>query len=408
MKILAVNIAFRTEDFYKRWRMLTEMYDDVEVMLIGPEYYEYHQAGPTIRFNPTPVTEEKFKVRHIDMKPKKILFKDWWSWEYFRILKKEKPDFVYLIGYEMNHVVILTRLYKILYAVKLKIALFTMRGTDMPWYRDKSILKKAIYKTRWNINKNVFDFVNVHYPKGKEIIKQQGNYQRPVYLQTQIGVDKDVYYPDDKRREEIRNKYNIHHDEWVFCSAIRIEEAKGVFDIIEACKNIDMPFKYLLMGNGKHYDNVKSLIIKNKLENKIILTDTVSPREQVAAHMNASDCLIHVPITTTNWVDTFPLAVVQGMASGLPVICSDSGAMPYQVGRDGIVVPEGNPVALAEMMIKIMNDRLWTKSVGNKMLARVLECFEIRHLNKCLYQTIKAHLDGEPERAVVNQVNAYN
>jgi hypothetical protein len=41
------------------------------------------------------------------------------------------------------------------------------------------------------------------------------------------------------------------------------------------------------------------------------------------------------------------------------------------------------------------------------MLTRVLNSFEIRHLNKCLYQTIKAHLDGEPAKAIKDQVNAY-
>jgi glycosyltransferase involved in cell wall biosynthesis len=266
---------------------------------------------------------------------------------------------------------------------------------------------KIIYKVRWKITKKIFDFINVHYPRGREIIKQQGKYDRNIQLQTQIGVNKDIYHPDDKRRTEIRKKYIIHQDEWVFSSAIRIEEAKGVFDIIEACKQINKPFKYLLMGNGRDFEIVKSKIAQEGLDSKIILTDRIPNGEQVAAHMNASDCFIHVPRTKQSWVDTFPLAVVQGMASGLPVIGSDSGAVPYQLGPDGIIVKEGNPNELADMMIKTMEQQTWAKEVGEKMLTRVLNSFEIRHLNKCLYQTIKAHLDGEPAKAIKDQVNAY-
>ena len=103
----------------------------------------------------------------------------------------------------------------------------------------------------------------------------------------------------------------------------------------------------------------------------------------------------------------FPLAVVQGMASGLPVICSDSGALPYQLGVDGIIVKERNPSDLAKMMIKTMEEKTWAKEIGLKMLERVLNSFEINHPNKCFYQTIKAHLDGKPENAIEDQVNAY-
>lgn len=397
MKILAVNIAFRTEDFYKRWRMMTQSFNDVQVTLVGPNYYEYHDFGPTIYFEPKPVTEDNFKVRHIDMRKRTILLKDWFSWEYFRLLQIEKPDFVYLIGYEINLVAFQTELFKRLFSPKLKIGLFTMRGKDMP-------IQKSHYKYRWNMTKRIFDFVNVHYPRGKQVISEQGRYDGPVYLQTQIGVDKDTFFPDIKRGNQIRKRYNIREDDWVFCSAIRIHEEKGVFDIISACKQIDAPFKYLLMGDGKDMDRAKTYIKSQGLDNKIILTGKIPYGEQVAAHMNASNCLIHVPLTTRNWVDTFPLAVVQGMACALPVICSDSGAMPYQVGTDGLIVPEGDSKKLTEMMIKTINNQTWAKEVGEKMLERVLDCFEIRHLNKCLYQTIKSHLKGIPEKSVHDQV----
>jgi glycosyltransferase involved in cell wall biosynthesis len=406
MKIVAVNIAFRTEAFYKRWRLLAEMYNDVEVTLIGPKYYEYHKFGPVMLFEPEPVTESKFKVRHVNMHRRKFFLNDWCDLEYLKILNQEKPDFVYLIGCETDNVVFLTELYRKLFAPKLKIALFTMRGIDMPMHtKGVKFLAKIHYKIRWQITKKIFDFVNVHYPHGRQVINQQGKYLGPVYLQTQIGVNRDVYHPDDNRREQIRKKYNIQKDDWVFCSAIRIEKAKGVFDIISACKLIrEKPFKYLLMGNGKDFEKVKSVIQQGNLASKIILTDRVPPGEQVAAHLNASDCFIHVPITTDNWVDTFPLAVVQGMASGLPVIGSDSGAVPYQLGPDGIIVKEGNPNELAKMMIKTINEKKWAKKIGLKMLERVLNSFEIRHLNEYIYQTIKAHLDGTPEKAPKDQM----
>ena len=54
--------------------------------------------------------------------------------------------------------------------------------------------------------------------------------------------------------------------------------------------------------------------------------------------------------------EAFGLPVVEAMAAGLPVIVSDSGAMPEIVnyGRAGVVVPKGDPEALAKAILSIL------------------------------------------------------
>ncbi len=52
-------------------------------------------------------------------------------------------------------------------------------------------------------------------------------------------------------------------------------------------------------------------------------------------------------MTTAGWVEQFGRVVVEGQASGVPVVASDSGALPDVVGGDGLLVPPGDPAALA-------------------------------------------------------------
>jgi len=335
------------------------------------------------------------------MKKNPLLRNDWLSLKYLKLLIKIKPDFIYLIGYETKNVVFLTEMARKLFFPKSKIALFTMRGINMP-------LHGLEYKLRWNLTKKIFDAVFCHYPKGKQIIQQQGQYKVPVYLQTQIGVDKDIYHPDRNKRDQIRKKYNIPEDYFVFGSAIRIEDAKGVYEILEACKNIDVPFNYMLLGNGREFDSVRNYINHHGLNDKIILTDRIPAGEGVATHMNAMDCFVHVPKTTKKWVDTFPLAVVQAMAVGLPVIGSDSGAVPYQLGKDGVIIPEKDSNALAKAMKEMLVHPKRAKAIGDKLNKRVLNCFEIRHLNRCFYETMKAIINNEPEKGCFDQVKFEN
>lgn len=400
IKIVCVNIAFREESFYKRWRMLANDYN-FDVTLIGPKYYEYKFAGPTMVFKPEEVSEHNFRVRHINMTPKKYLRDDWFDYKYIKILKETKPDFIYLIGYETQNVVFLSQYYRKMFSSKTVIALFSMRGTPMPLFGLE-------FRNRWKMAKKVFKFINCHYPHGREIFREQGKFDKNIYLQTQIGVNKDIFRPDAERRRQIRQQYNIADTDFVFSAAIRISPAKGVYEIIDACRTLKGNFKFFLMGNGSDFDKVKDLIPEYGLENKIILTGRVESGEPVAAYMNASDCFVHIPKTTPHWVDTFPLAVVQAMASGLPVIGSTNGAVPYQLGPDGVIIPESDSVTLAEKMEFFINNREIAKQTGERLLERVLHTFEIRHLNKCLAQTINAYVSGNEENAIDDQANAIN
>ena len=402
MKILAVNIAFRTDAFYKRWRLLTQTYDDTSVTLVGPKDYTYSAFGKPIVFKPTEIIEDQFKVFHVDMKPKHSLRGDWWDWKLGRIIFDEKPDVIYLIGYEARNALFLSKISSLFLKKKPLIGLFSMRGIDIPFDNKGFML-------RWNFGRKWYSFINVHYPQGLEIYKNQINFKKSVCMQTQIGVDKDLYYPSELSRSEIRNKYNINVNDFVFGSAIRIQESKGVFDILDACEKLNFEFKFLLLGDGADASLVSKRINESSvLKKRIIWPGRIDGANNVAAHLNAMDVFVHIPRTTVNWVDTFPIAVVQAMATKLPVIGSDSGAISYQLGSDGLIIQEGNVKELMVIMEKMFNNKKFTQKYADNLYNRVLQTFEIRHLNNCLYHNFKAYCNNEINQVIVDQANNNN
>ena len=151
-----------------------------------------------------------------------------------------------------------------------------------------------------------------------------------------------------------------------------------------------------MMGWGRE-DEVESIKceIKNRhLEDKIILTGYIDNWDDMAAHWNALDCAVHAPLTTLRWEETFSLALVQAMITGLPVIGSSSGSVPYQIGPDGIIVEEGNIEAMREQMIRMMSSPDDKKSIGAAMRKRALECFSIYHLDELFYLTLQDIING--------------
>jgi glycosyltransferase involved in cell wall biosynthesis len=402
MKILAVNIAFRTEDFYKRWRLLTNTFSDTSVTLVGPKDYTYKAFGKPIIFKPTEIIEDKFKVFHVNMKPKRILRFDWWDWELGRIIINEKPDIIYLIGYESRNALFMAKLASLFLNQKPLIGLFSMRGKDIPFDNKEFML-------RWNFGRKWYSFIHVHYPQGVEVYRKQVKFKKTICMQTQIGVDKDKYFPNTESRNEIRQKYAINENDFVFGSAIRIQECKGVFAILDACEKLNFEFKFLLLGDGIDAPLVSKRIDESEiLKKRIIWPGRIDGAKNVAAHLNAMDAFVHIPQTTNDWVDTFPLAVVQAMAIKLPIIGSDSGAISYQLGSDGLIIKEGNVIELMNIMMKLFNNRQFAQNYGEALYHRVLNTFEIRHLNNCLYQNFSAYINNDTALIIEDQAGNQN
>ena len=72
------------------------------------------------------------------------------------------------------------------------------------------------------------------------------------------------------------------------------------------------------------------------------------PSTQMPDQYHQLDALAVPSLTLPNWKEQFgPRATVEAMASGVPVIGSDSGAIPDVIADAGLIVPEGDVDALA-------------------------------------------------------------
>ena len=253
---------------------------------------------------------------------------------------------------------------------------------------------------RYKRFKKESDGVFCHYPAARDAFIKEG-YKKPVYMQTQVGVDPDIFFFNASSRKKIREKYNIG-DAFLFGSASRFNPSKGLNEIIQALPK-EGNWKYLMMGWGRddEVEKIKKQIKDRELEDKIILTGFIDNWSDMAEHWCALDCAIHTPLTTLRWEETFSLALVQAMATGLPVIGSNSGSVPYQIGDDGIIVPEGNVDELNKKMLYVMSHKDEIEEIGNKMKERALKCFSIYHLNELFYKTVVDILNDQfdPKKA---------
>jgi glycosyltransferase involved in cell wall biosynthesis len=99
------------------------------------------------------------------------------------------------------------------------------------------------------------------------------------------------------------------------------------------------------------------------------------PSADLPAEYHRFDTLVLPSLTRANWKEQFGRVLVEAMASGVPVIGSDSGAIPGVVGDAGLIVPEGDVGALARALGDLRGQARLSAALIERGRARFLAHF---------------------------------
>jgi glycosyltransferase involved in cell wall biosynthesis len=73
------------------------------------------------------------------------------------------------------------------------------------------------------------------------------------------------------------------------------------------------------------------------------------------------------------------MSVLEAMAHGLPVVASGVGGIPelLESGKEGLLIPPGDPAALAAAMLRVAGDRDLRLQLGGAGRARAVTEFSL-------------------------------
>ena len=182
-------------------------------------------------------------------------------------------------------------------------------------------------------------------------------------------------------RGAVRARYGLDPDGFVFLTVGRNHPKKNYVGLLQAVARLvagaaDVEFQLAVVGN-----EVRALagqVDELGLSGSVVLIDQVGgaadgkrelqlPSQTLVELYAAADVFVFPSL-----VETFGVAIVEAMAAGLPVIVGNSPGCRDVVrrGRDGIVVPPRDTVALADAMARLMNDTEARQEYGAKARAR--------------------------------------
>jgi glycosyltransferase involved in cell wall biosynthesis len=140
----------------------------------------------------------------------------------------------------------------------------------------------------------------------------------------------------------------------VIVSNRNLEAHYGVADTLRAFAKIEREspdVRLIVAGDGSQRGMLHSLASELGLK-RVEFVGSVPP-EQMPRLLDSADIFINASV-----VDNMPLSIIEAFASGLPVVTTGAGGIPYIVshGRNGMVVAPGDSDALADAVLSLLRD----------------------------------------------------
>jgi glycosyltransferase involved in cell wall biosynthesis len=176
-------------------------------------------------------------------------------------------------------------------------------------------------------------------------------------------IDIDFFHPLEKRRHITLLK---------FIFAGRLNKQKGIDYLLDSFSMLSrnervLPFILEIIGDGPERGALVNRCIALGIEAEVIFLGWLT-RESLLEQYQNSDIFVSLSLD-----EGMPNAMMEAMACGLPVIASNIAAHRNLIehGSNGLLVPPGNPTAVARAMSVLMRDRPLRQKMGGNNVAKI-------------------------------------
>jgi len=198
-----------------------------------------------------------------------------------------------------------------------------------------------------------------------EVLRAKG-YRGPTTVIPQFGIDADLFSPPDASEPR--------HGPFTIGYVGRLVEEKGVRVLLDGVAGLDGDWRLRLVGGGPLRDELLARAREIGITDRATVEPGV-PSLEVPDVMRSLDVLVLPSLTRPNWKEQFGRVLVEAMACGVPVVGSDSGEIPHVIGDGGLVVPEGDAMALRAALGRLLHDRALGTALGERGRTRAVAHF---------------------------------
>lgn len=171
------------------------------------------------------------------------------------------------------------------------------------------LLRKVVLQSATHITGVSRPVLKTHFPKNFEA---DGRFQ---IIPNAINTSR---YADRSQRDNYRNRWGLHGNDFVIGHSGRFSEAKNhgaLLRIAAALKSENFPFQLILAGDGPLRPMIEELATKMNLQDRVRFAGW---QADMPGFLSSLDAFVF----PSKW-EGLPLAMIEALAAGLPCITSD-------------------------------------------------------------------------------------
>ncbi|MFS8114977.1 glycosyltransferase family 4 protein [Rhizobium jaguaris] len=187
-------------------------------------------------------------------------------------------------------------------------------------------------------------------------------------------------------RMEARASFGLPQDCFIILNHGRIDiRRKGLDILLKAWASFagDPASQLIIIGSGQDSEAFAKLVHESGLSNLRWLSSYTTDRPLIRRWLSAADAYV-----TASRIEGMPVAPLEAMACGLPVVATDAQGLPDILtdgeASGGLMVGQERPEEIARALARLKDDRALCTRLGAAARKRVTEKFSIEAVGTAL------------------------
>jgi colanic acid/amylovoran biosynthesis glycosyltransferase len=192
---------------------------------------------------------------------------------------------------------------------------------------------------------------------------------------------------------------NFSSDPPLIIAIGRLIAKKGFANLLRASASLvkrGKSFQCEIFGEGPLENQLRAQIEKSGLK-ELVQLPGAKPQHELRERLAAANAFVLPSVPEAEGgMDNLPTVIMEAMATGLPVVSTRIGGIPEMVidNETGFLVRPDDPMALADAIEKVVNDRSLGQKLGHAGHGRAQKLFSIEKNARDLCVLLDAHRGG--------------
>lgn len=241
---------------------------------------------------------------------------------------------------------------------------------------DVGSLRKAVYKIADRYSaRYVTQYIAVSKALKDRLIEECGIPADKISV-IYNGVELDQYNPNLCAPDEVCRSLGITDDYPVIGTIGRLVYQKGFSYFLEAAKRVwseRRQVRFVIVGHGPEEAKLKSLAESLGISHVCTFAGLRFDTARLLSVFNV--------FVLSSVLEGLPRVVIEAMAMGRPIVATDIDGVREEIRHNetGILVPPEDPIAFAEAILSLLDDREKAERLGRQARKDAEEMFDLRH-----------------------------